>query len=295
MNAIVDELKKILECPCCFELPYPEDVSIGLCLNGHYVCLTCTHTILQRADRCPICRVTGLDVLRGFNVVVRVIQLLTNNLTYKCRHNDCLEEMSGSVLLLHEKLCSYKPVKCPRFDCFYRGPICQFLDNKHFPCVQVVQRQMPNPSWSFTLDLDMAYCFDNNQCRVHQNFSPFVLTGKCCNELIDSHAYVNMIKHNGLIVFYAGWLNKKSDVSDLIRNINVELFVYVNAGSGKIGQFVAKRPKFEGEEFFHSTEGVSLARHTLFNWAEWSNAFECPECPNVQKPHIHVSVAIKQI
>lgn len=294
MDAI-EELKRILECPCCFELPFPEDISIGLCSNGHYVCLTCTNRILLRADRCPVCRESGFQILRGFTVVVKVIQLLTNNLTYKCRHNNCLEEMTGNVLVLHERMCHLKPVKCPRHDCFYRGPVSQFLDDQHFPCVQVAKRQLPNSGWSFTIDLDMMYCLDTNQAGVHEHFNPIILAGKCCNDLTDSHAYVNMTMIHSLVVIFAGWLDKRDDVPEFIRNSTVELFVYVNSRSGKIGHFVAKRPKYEGEEIGHTTDGVSLARHTLYNWAEWSNAIVCPECPNnLRKPHVHVRVAIKQ-
>lgn len=293
---LVDDLKKLLECPCCLELPFPEDLSIGLCNNGHYVCLTCSSRILLRTDRCPLCRQPGFQIIRGFSFVVKTIQLLTNQLVYVCRHGNCNEQRSGNELLQHEKICRLKPVECPRLDCFYKGPIDQFLDDHHFPCVQVVKRQLPSPGWSFVIDLDMAYCFDTNTARVHEHFNPIILQGRCCRGEIESHAYVNMFYAQGTVIIFAGWLNKFEETSEAIQNIKIEMSVYVNSVSGKIGQFVAKRPKYQGDAVTHSTDGVSFARHTLYNWSEWSNATDCPECPNsVRKPHVHVKVGIKQI
>lgn len=293
--SVLEELKKILECPVCMDVPRPGTIEIGLCHNGHIACLECTRTILSQDKRCIICRQPGFQIVRGFSIAIKTIQLVANHLYYVCTYSHCRESMLGNVLLQHEKMCRYKPIGCPKMECNVNAPIDFFLEDRHNACVKTIKRQLPLPGWHFVLDMDMVYCFDTNIARVSDLFCPIILTGKCCRGEIESHAFVNMISRQGSIVVYAGWLNNYNDVDDTIQNIRIDLSVFIHSASGKIGQFASKKPLFQGETIKNNSEGVSIARNTLYNWAEWSNRTICPECPdNNYKPHIHVQIVIKR-
>lgn len=293
--SVLEELKKLLECPICLELPLPGTVELGLCQNGHYVCLDCTNQILELSKRCPVCRQPSLEVLRGFNIATNAIELLTNNLVYQCSHVNCSEVMPGGVLEQHQKYCRQKPVTCPRLECFFYAPIDYFLDDKHKPCVETIKRRLPNSGWQYAFDLDLVYCFDTNIARVNERFNPVILVGKCCSGEIESQAYIGMVSRQGAILIYVGWLNKYDEVDAHIQDLKIEMSVYIHAESGKIGQFNCKRPIFQEEHINSNSDGISIARNTLYNWADWSHNVVCPECPGyVVRPHAHIQVNIKR-
>lgn len=287
----MSDLKKILECPCCYDIPLPGTISTGLCANGHVVCTDCTIQILRHSDCCPLCRHLQFYVVRGHSLTVKIIQTLTNHLTYSCPYHNCMRTMTGNLYLQHLKDCEYKPIDCPAANCIYNAPIADYLNDRHPECLDIVYRNEDIGCWDFAVDMRMVYCFDTNIARVNETFKPSLLVGKWNHGEHDSHAYINMIQRQGSIVIYAGWMNKLIDMESSMKDLRVDLSVYIHSASGIIGHFVSKSPVYEGDSITQNSVGVSILRQTLFNWAEWSNVTICPAC-NIRTPHFHIKARI---
>jgi hypothetical protein len=290
---ILEDLKKLLECPCCYDIPFPGTNSTGLCENGHIVCTRCAQQVLRQSASCPMCRDLKFYIVRGHCLTIKVINILTNHMIYTCKHANCLQAMTGNLLLQHQRLCQFKPLICPAANCGFISPISDFLSGEHPECLDIVQRDHVLEGWHLTINIDQAYCFDTNIARVNESYKPSLLVGRWNDGQFDSHAYINMANKHGNVIVFPGWLNKYHHMDDSLKNLKINMSVFIYSISGVIGQFVAKRPLYQGNQVTQINDGVCLHRQTLFNWSEWSSSVICPECPgNVQTPHFHVKVAI---
>ena len=110
----MDDLKKTVECPVCFEVPRKGPVYT--CPNGHLVCQNC-----KRAS-CPMCREAMGD--NKSLVAVAVI----GKIPHDCKFAECEEEFALNEIEEHEKDCKHRVVFCPYHLHFHsRMPLSQLV------------------------------------------------------------------------------------------------------------------------------------------------------------------------
>lgn len=291
----LEQMKKILECCCCLDLPDPDSTEVGICSFGHLTCAPCGQQILQKRNvgNCPICRDATFKIAKGHKLAMFVLQLLNNHMMYACKYPNCPLEILGTEFGQHHKTCTFKPVLCPKTGCKEEAcPVFLFYDQLcHKSCVTVESFNPATNSWNFTYNINHLYSFDTNTARVSDKFKPTLL--KSAKDDDKMCAYVNAITKPKVILFYVGWMDQKNHVSDAIKGQKIGINVYVNTKTGKIGQYLCRTPKFEDETTVLNEEGVYLTKHTLFCWALWANEYQCHEC-TVTYPHVHISVFSKE-
>ena len=112
-----EELREDLECPVC--LAIPKSGPIYQCEEGHIHCKSC-HPELQE---CPICRgPIG-------NIRALMTEKLIAKLPTKCAFAEygCLEdEKLPEEMLLHEKDCNFRLLKCSSRGCNEDVPVSDF-------------------------------------------------------------------------------------------------------------------------------------------------------------------------
>lgn len=289
MDSVVEQLKKSLECPCCLEPPKPNTKVVGMCANGHMTCEACGINVLRTTTACPVCRQPNFKIVRGHRLAVDVIQIMTSMIVYVCKHDNCLVEKNGLEIALHEATCAQKPVLCPKVGCLFWSPVDVYLGGQHDSCVTICE--IEHDMWDFTVDANLIFNFDTNNVSLSSLLQPVVLKGMT-ESGIDSHAFINFREQNNYLLVSSGWLNTKEHMSQAIKDLKIEIFVYINTASGEVGQYAAKPPKFQGQELYQDDDGVCIPRHMLYNWAKWSTQYECPECPTEQRriPHFHFHI-----
>ncbi|XP_053435089.1 E3 ubiquitin-protein ligase SIAH1-like [Nycticebus coucang] len=104
------DLRKLFECPFCFEYVLPPIVQ---CQCGHLVCVSCR----QNLASCPTCQ-GPLGSIRNL-----AMEKVANSLTFPCKY-----ALSGCGLTLpptekadHEEHCEFRPYSCP-----CPGVLCQW-------------------------------------------------------------------------------------------------------------------------------------------------------------------------
>lgn len=130
------ELRSMLECPVCFELPRLKSSGIYGCRNGHVLCQNCSAKVKQ----CPICR--NEDMKCRSLVVEKLLASNFNDEEFNCRNTDCSKRMNLQALTEHELFCQHREVACPsnrRGTCKWNGPLLQLMNHiKAEKCLQVL-------------------------------------------------------------------------------------------------------------------------------------------------------------
>ena len=108
MESPMTKIKSQLECPVCFNIP--RDLPIPSCPSGHIVCRPCK----KRVTHCPTCRQP-----MPANMTNSVVGGLIEQVQHRCKFNDqgCEVKMLLKDLVIHEKQCPERTIKCPRDDC----------------------------------------------------------------------------------------------------------------------------------------------------------------------------------
>lgn len=96
-----EELKKLLECPVCFEMIRPP---IETCENGHGICRHCRRSL----DTCGICRKKFTAATN--TLLNQIVGAVPVNCKY--RSKGCLKSFSVSSLSAHEEICYSRKEKC---------------------------------------------------------------------------------------------------------------------------------------------------------------------------------------
>lgn len=94
-----------LLCSVCQELP--RVVPVSSCPDGHLICSECLPQLEK--NNCPLCR----KILTGENNNT-VAGALILKIPHPCKYSDngCTESLLLSNIIVHEKECLYKPMKC---------------------------------------------------------------------------------------------------------------------------------------------------------------------------------------
>lgn len=286
---VIEQLSSLLECPCCYEKAKPDTTAVGICSNGHMTCESCGLQILKNRTigNCPVCRQQTFAIIRGHNLAVSAIQILTSHQMFMCKHTNCNQQVYGNELYLHQQRCAFKPVQCPKTDCIERAPLQAYFEDHH-PCVRVCNFDEQAQCWHVLMNLNYLYSFDTNNVQVSNRFKPITLKG-VTSEGFNSSAYLNVVARLGMVTFYCGWLDQRDDVEEKYKHIKLKTHVYINTKDGRVGLYVIRNPKFEEEVVPHPDYCLSFNRETLFQWAQWANCGRCA----LSGPHVHVTVEIR--
>jgi len=114
----VDNLKKMVECPICLEVP--RKGPIFMCPNGHFLCKKC------RRENCPTCR-----AVMGDNKSILAVAVI-ENILHDCKFiTECGQKYSLDKIEDHEKTCKHRIVSCPNFDsyCTEKVPLSKLLNH----------------------------------------------------------------------------------------------------------------------------------------------------------------------
>ena len=115
-----EDLREDLECPVC--LAIPKSGHIYQCDSGHIHCEKC-HPALRE---CPVCR--G----RIGNTRNLMLEKIVAKLPTKCAFTEygCLtDENVPKDMILHEKSCNFRLVKCIEGGCNENVPLADFMDH----------------------------------------------------------------------------------------------------------------------------------------------------------------------
>eukprot|EP00092_Neocalanus_flemingeri_P027803 GFUD01030182.1.p1 GENE.GFUD01030182.1~~GFUD01030182.1.p1 ORF type:complete len:285 (+),score=53.40 GFUD01030182.1:97-951(+) len=112
---LLQQLKDKIECPVCMEVPRSGPVPV--CPNGHFVCKKC------KTDACPTCR-TAMG--SGKSLLAATI---LEKVEHRCNSEDCEEQFALKDIYEHEKVCPYRIVSCPDFDCTERVSLAKLVDH----------------------------------------------------------------------------------------------------------------------------------------------------------------------
>jgi len=93
-----EQLIKILECPICFEIPFPP---ILTCVQGHIVCSTCR----PRMTKCGVCRGQFQE---GRNYPLEEI-ILGSSFPCKFKEFGCKDFILGKIFSNHLQICQFNP------------------------------------------------------------------------------------------------------------------------------------------------------------------------------------------
>ena len=117
----VDDIKKLIECPVCLDVPRRGPVYA--CPNGHLVCQKC-----KRAT-CPSCRES-----MGENKSLVAVSIL-EKILHDCKFVECEEEYPLQHIEQHEKNCEHRMVACPNYGCDQIVPLSKLSDHLQImPC-----------------------------------------------------------------------------------------------------------------------------------------------------------------
>ena len=126
-----EDLREDLQCPVCFSIP--RSGPIYQCESGHLHCKKCHPGLRQ----CPICR-GQIGNTRSL-----MTEKLIAKLTTKCSFTEqgcCEDEKLPEEMLLHERACNFRLVKCLFIACDEKVPVADLLDHSK---LKHVDKNMP--------------------------------------------------------------------------------------------------------------------------------------------------------
>jgi len=117
-----DKFKSILECPVCFEVPRSKPI-FHCVSNGHLICGNCH----PKLAKCPKCR-GPLGNCRSL-ISENMLELVQLSHVCKFSKEGCEVELTGDLLVNHEKKCHYRLVNCPDVNCGAKISLSKVLDH----------------------------------------------------------------------------------------------------------------------------------------------------------------------
>ena len=110
------DLREILECPVCTQVPYK--TKIVSCLAGHQICQTCYSKLTSEPKECPNGRCRYSSPPTQIRVLESLIRKAKIKLNCPNGGEGCLvEELKGVQLDEHVGECKFRRVHCPEADC----------------------------------------------------------------------------------------------------------------------------------------------------------------------------------
>jgi len=293
----MEDIVKLIVCPCCYEVPRPGlNNDIGLCNNGHLVCIACFKEIQRNKKECPICRSANINVSTSHYLVNGLVSIITAITVYTCKYEKCNEMIEGShAIREHEQHCEMKLLKCPKMHCNVTKPFHSFVNGEH-PCLMSVPCQdflghLGQKQWHFTINIEDLFSVDSFRARVGPSFQPRLLTnGNRSHDRRLLFNVANFTTHS--VILYTGWLNTKDDSPKELEEFKSHIYVYIATKEGSVGYAIMGRVFCEDDTVIRVTEGIYLNYITLSKWLQWANGFKCTFCDQHTRAHLHVKVTI---
>ena len=192
-----EELREDLECPVCFVIP--KSGPIYQCEAGHIHCKLC-HPQLHE---CPVCRgpIGNMRSLMTEKIIAK--------LPRKCVFAEygCLEdEKLPEEMLLHEKCCNFRLIKCISVGC-----------NEDVPVSDIVDHCRLKHHWKVSDEVDTLVIFHSNPLAQHQIIRSFVRSPK--------NAFVlYLTRHDqGFISVYVSIIGSRQDIDNEEYQCKIEL------------------------------------------------------------------------
>merc|ERR1712150_100896 len=119
-------LQNVLKCSVCHEVP--RSVPVHRCQHGHIICHTCRPKLVK--NDCPQCQVPLA------NERCLVSENLITDIPHRCKFFDggCNIILKMKSLQPHEKMCTFRTVKCPYVRCklvIHVSQLVQHLNSLH--------------------------------------------------------------------------------------------------------------------------------------------------------------------
>jgi len=205
-EAMAREVGERVRCPTCLDIPSAGP--IYTCPRGHCVCSSCYQ---GDSSRCPVCRA------RMSGTVSLIAATVIENLEHQCRWADagCLERLAVGEVETHGKVCGYRTVQCPSYNCREAvalpllplhlatcyNHVAAMDDGDPFPCI---------PEDSITTDWLVS--IDEEPARFYPEFDVMTLQWK---------------NKRFCLVNHKSWRDGEGDVGDRITlhetNFHVEM------------------------------------------------------------------------
>jgi hypothetical protein len=291
----MEEILKLIVCPCCYEIPRPGlNNEIGLCNNGHLVCIACFVKLQCSKKECPVCRSVDINVSTSHYLVNGLLSIISAITVYTCKYEHCSQAIEGSQAIKeHEQHCEMKLLKCPQMHCKAAKSFQSFINGEHSclisePCQDILADQK---QWHFTINLEDFFSVDSFKARIQSTFQPRLLINSDCSH--HRRLFINATNFSmQSIIIYTGWLNTSDDSPKELKELKSHLHVYIATKAGSVGYAVMGRIFCQDETTIRCSEGIYLNYVTLSKWLQWTNDFKCTFCNHHSHAHLHVKVTL---
>ena len=314
----------------------PGTAIMGTCANGHIVCSRCTLQVkltqiseeddeeadiqLNQNPKCPVCRSRTFCTNARNYMAISLIDALTDTTLYKCQNAGCVVTVVGSKILEHEKMCEFKPFRCPRAGCHDKINLVDMMQRKHdcLNLVEAIDEDTPSfwIAWKNSIAFEHFFSFDTCREKVSLAFCPLILLPfdplaigvrpinrlemrqKNVALMVTSiqPMYVGIIEMlgQGGLMFFTSSLKDKEDVPASVLQSHFVMFAYVHPPTGKVGPTATVRPVAQGSKLVAHDQGLYLSRSDIIHYISLMSYFGgmCASCSQTSL-HMHFEVREK--
>jgi len=177
----VDNLKKMVECPICLEVP--RKGPIFMCPNGHFLCKKC------RRENCPTCR-----AVMGDNKSILAVAVI-ENILHDCKFVGCEQKYPLDKIEVHERTCKHRIVSCPNYiRCSEKVPLPKLLNHLlETNCSSTKTRIVVESSIEFRISLGDISSIAEPGVWDLETYSYQDCNFAICAEISDDHFYFYVV------------------------------------------------------------------------------------------------------
>lgn len=227
-------LVNLIECPVCYDLPKPTDKTVGTCYFGHIVCKSCYQSMVEAENcSCPQCR--RLMYMSESNYLVNgILAIIEQGQLYECSYDRCSFTNNAREMVMHEKICSWRPLQCVNKGCSIITPFLDLAQNVH-PCLTLLRKSDKSSpgydmTWEFTLPIKDIFDMEQNSLCLSKRLLPKWLA---LPFNLQWRVYMYPIIRRQHIFFAIGWMSRKDAAPIVASKIVYKLTITFD---GKWGQ-----------------------------------------------------------
>merc|ERR1719430_828281 len=106
---ILEEQRRIVECPVCLQMP--REGPVPCCPRGHFICSKCLDEMKKEGKKC--CPTCWAPMGQGKSLLAFTV---IKHARHECSLQGCTEEIAFDDIKEHEEKCSRRLVICPGSD-----------------------------------------------------------------------------------------------------------------------------------------------------------------------------------
>lgn len=313
-NAVVQDFESLLACPVCYEMPRPNAKTIGMCKNGHFVCATCTRTLLETSNCCPQCRDYSVQMQPHHYLFKNLLDMISDKLTYKCQFAGCPQIFKGHLVEEHEKYCHLVPIACPRLGCDREDIFHSFFSGQH-NCMTFcrmtnyhVQRVKSN-QWEFIIFIQDIYDSGADVMTIKPLLKPILLADED-DPNWRLYFYPEVINDDNLHLCVR-WLANRENLRQPLSRQKYKMWITLSTPAGRLSDGSHGDILFANDEYQMDESRIRITRHKLLGWlnaacgASYYSSRQnhrvlvnrptqtiCKDCNNSVgiEPHLHVRI-----